>query len=126
MTTEAISIGYAQMRDVLLPSLDGLLEQRIEDARQVLLGNLTVLLVVLAVIGYLSVGADLSVVVSIRSRRAGSGGHAAGDLTTNTDPAARHGLRVVPCCSNDTANPMTCQIVRSPNKPGPYTTSGRN
>ena len=30
MTTEAISIGYAQMRDVLLPSLDGLLEQRIE------------------------------------------------------------------------------------------------
>lgn len=106
MTTEAISIGYAQMRDVLLPSLDGLLEQRIEDARQVLLGNLTVLLVVLAVIGYLSVGAYLSVVASIRSLRAGSERLAAGDLTTHIDLAARDELRFVAGSFNDMADAM--------------------
>ncbi len=106
MTTEAISIGYAQMRDVLLPSLDGLLEQRIEDARQVLLGNLTVLLVVLAVIGYLSVGAYLSVVASIRSLRAGSERLAAGDLTTHINLAARDELRFVAGSFNDMADAM--------------------
>jgi len=106
MTTEAISIGYAQMRDVLLPSLDGLLEQRIEDARQVLLGSLTVLLVVLAVIGYLSVGAYLSVMASIRSLRAGSERLAAGDLTTHIDLAARDELRSVAGSFNDMADAM--------------------
>lgn len=106
MTTEAISIGYAQMRDVLLPSLDGLLEQRIEDARKVLLGNLTVLLVVLAVIGYLSVGAYLSVMASIRSLRAGSERLAAGDLTTHIDLAARDELRFVAGSFNDMADAM--------------------
>ncbi len=106
MTTEAISIGYAQMRDVLLPSLDGLLEQRIEDARQVLLGNLTVLLVVLAVIGYLSVGAYLSVMASIRSLRVGSERLAAGDLTTHIDLAARDELRFVAGSFNDMADAM--------------------
>lgn len=105
MTTEAISIGYAQMRDVLLPSLDGLLEQRIKDARQ-LLGNLTVLLVVLAVIGYLSVGAYLSVMASIRSLRAGSERLAAGDLTTHIDLAARDELRFVAGSFNDMADAM--------------------
>ncbi len=106
ITTEAISIGYAQMRDVLLPSLDGLLEQRIEDARQVLLGNLTVLLVVLAVIGYLSVGAYLSVMASIRSLRVGSERLAAGDLTTHIDLAARDELRFVAGSFNDMADAM--------------------
>jgi len=106
MTTEAISIGYAQMRDVLLPGLDGLLEQRIEDARQVLLGNLTVLLVVLAVIGYLSVGAYLSVMASIRSLRVGSERLAAGDLTTHIDLAARDELRFVAGSFNDMADAM--------------------
>jgi len=106
MTTEAISIGYAQMRDVLLPNLDGLLEQRIEDARQVLLGNLTVLLVVLAVIGYLSVGAYLSVMASIRSLRVGSERLAAGDLTTHIDLAARDELRFVAGSFNDMADAM--------------------
>jgi len=45
MTTEAIGIAYTQMYDVLLPNLDQLLQQRIDDARQMLHGNLAVLLV---------------------------------------------------------------------------------
>ena len=52
-------------------------------------GNLAVLLVVLAVIGYLSVGAYLSVMTSIRSLREGSERLAAGDLTATIELAAR-------------------------------------
>lgn len=126
MTTEAISIGYAQMRDVLLPSLDGLLEQRIEDARQVLLGNLTVLLVVLAVIGYLSVGAYLSVMASIRSLRAGSERLAAGDLTTHIDLAARDELRFVAGSFNDMADAMRGLIGSIKNNSDHVTDSARS
>lgn len=106
MTTEAISIGYTQMYDVLLPSLDQLLQQRIDDARQMLHGNLAMLLVVLAVIGYLSVGAYLSVMTSIRSLRDGSERLAAGDLTTHIDLAARDELRFVAGSFNAMAEAM--------------------
>lgn len=106
MTTEAIGIGYTQMYDVLLPSLDQLLQQRIDDARQMLHGNLAMLLVVLAVIGYLSVGAYLSVMTSIRSLRDGSERLAAGDLTTHIDLAARDELRFVAGSFNAMAEAM--------------------
>lgn len=106
MTTEAIGIAYTQMYDVLLPSLDQLLQQRIDDARQMLHGNLAMLLVVLAVIGYLSVGAYLSVMTSIRSLRDGSERLAAGDLTTHIDLAARDELRFVAGSFNDMADAM--------------------
>ncbi|MBK3868086.1 HAMP domain-containing protein [Pseudomonas stutzeri] len=106
MTTEAITIGYTQMRDVLLPSLDQLLQQRIEDARRMLFGNLAVLLVVLAVLGYLSMGAYLSVMTSIRSLRKGSERLAAGDLTVCIQLAARDELRYVAGSFNDMAEAM--------------------
>ena len=106
MATDAINIGYAQMRDVLLPSLDSLLQQRIDDARLMLHGNLAVLLVVLAVIGYLSIGAYLSVMTSIRSLREGSERLAAGDLTAHIDLAARDELRYVAGSFNDMAEAM--------------------
>ncbi|EWC39001.1 methyl-accepting chemotaxis protein [Stutzerimonas stutzeri] len=106
MTTEAITIGYTQMRDVLLPSLDQLLQQRIEDARRMLFGNLAVLVVVLAVLGYLSMGAYLSVMTSIRSLRKGSERLAAGDLTVCIQLAARDELRYVAGSFNDMAEAM--------------------
>ncbi len=106
MATDAINIGYAQMRDVLLPSLDSLLQQRIDDARLMLHGNLAVLLVALAVIGYLSIGAYLSVMTSIRSLREGSERLAAGDLTAHIDLAARDELRYVAGSFNDMAEAM--------------------
>jgi methyl-accepting chemotaxis protein len=110
MTTEAIGIAYTQMYDVLLPNLDQLLQQRIDDARQMLHGNLAVLLVVLAVIGYLSVGAYLSVMTSIRSLREGSERLAAGDLTATIELAARDELRYVAGSFNDMACAMRALI----------------
>ncbi|NHC11718.1 methyl-accepting chemotaxis protein [Stutzerimonas degradans] len=106
MATEAIGIGYSQMHDVLLPTLDQLLQQRIADARQVLYLNLAVLAGVLAVIGYLSVGAYLSVMTSVRSLREGSEKLAAGDLTTHIQLAARDELRYVAGSFNDMADAM--------------------
>ncbi len=110
MTTEAIGIAYTQMYDVLLPNLDQLLQQRIDDARQMLHGNLAVLLVVLAVIGYLSVGAYLSVMTSIRSLREGSERLAAGDLHATIELAARDELRYVAGSFNDMAGAMRALI----------------
>ena len=106
MTTETIAIGYAQMRDVLLPSLDHLLQQRIDEARHVLYWNVAVLLGVLAVIGYLSAGAYLSVMTSIRCLRAGSERLAGGDLTTRIELAARDELRHVAGSFNHMADAM--------------------
>ncbi|MHB0819416.1 methyl-accepting chemotaxis protein [Stutzerimonas stutzeri] len=106
MTTEAISIGYTQMYEVLLPTLDALLNQRIDHARQVLYLNIAALVAVLAVIGYLSVGAYLSVMNSIRSLRQGSQRLASGDLTAHIDLAARDELRFVAGSFNEMAEAM--------------------
>jgi len=106
MTTEAISIGYTQMYEVLLPTLDALLNQRIDHARQVLHLNIAALVAVLAVIGYLSVGAYLSVMNSIRSLRQGSQRLASGDLTAHIDLAARDELRFVAGSFNEMAEAM--------------------
>ena len=106
MVTETIGIGYAQMRQVLLPTLDQLLEQRIADARQVLWGNIIALLAVLAVLGYLSVGAYLSVMSSIRCLREGSQKLASGDLTAHIDLKARDELRFVAGSFNEMASAM--------------------
>ena len=106
MVTEAIGIGYAQMRQVLLPTLDQLLEQRIADAKQVLYGNIIALLAVLAVLGYLSVGAYQSVMSSIRCLREGSQKLASGDLTAHIDLQARDELRFVAGSFNEMAGAM--------------------
>ena len=106
MTTETIELGYRQMYEVLLPTLDMLLEQRIDGARQILTWNFAVLLLAVAVIGYLSAGAYLSVMTSIRSLRAGSRKLAAGDLTTRIELAARDELRHVAGSFNEMADAM--------------------
>ena len=106
MVTETIGIGYAKMRQVLLPTLDRLLEQRLVDAKQVLWGNIIALLAVLAVFGYLSVGAYLSVMSSIRCLREGSQKLASGDLTAHIDLKARDELRFVAGSFNEMASAM--------------------
>jgi methyl-accepting chemotaxis protein len=106
LTTETIGIGYAQMYDVLLPTLDDLLGQRIARAERVLHTNIAILLAVLLAIGYLSVGAYLSVMTSIRSLREGSRRLAAGDLTTRIELASRDELRFVAGSFNEMSDAM--------------------
>ena len=106
MGTAVIDIGYAQMYEVLLPTLDALLDQRIERAQKVLYLNIAAMVAVLLVIGYLSVGAYLSVMSSIRSLRQGSERLASGDLSTRIELAARDELRFVAGSFNDMAEAM--------------------
>ncbi|HRP97298.1 MAG TPA: methyl-accepting chemotaxis protein [Rhodocyclaceae bacterium] len=106
LTTETIGIGYAQMYDVLLPTLDDLLGQRIARAERVLYTNVAILLAVLVAIGYLSVGAYLSVMTSIRSLREGSHKLATGDLTTHIELAAHDELRFVAGSFNEMSDAM--------------------
>lgn len=106
MATAAIEVGYGQMYDILLPTLDELLHERIEDARGVLLMNIVILVIVLAIIGYLSVGAYLSVIDSIRKLVGGSQRLAQGDLTTHIELDTRDELRQVATSFNEMAGGM--------------------
>ncbi len=106
MGTAVIDIGYAQMYELLLPTLDALLGQRIEHAQKVLYLNISALIAVMTMIGYLSVGAYLSVMSSVRSLREGSERLASGDLTAHIELAARDELRFVAGSFNDMADAM--------------------
>ena len=106
LTTEGITIGYQQMNQVLLPTLDQLLEQRMAEAQQVLYFNLLLAVLVLAVIGYLSMGAYLSVMNSIRCLREGSERLARGELSSHIQLAARDELRFVAAGFNAMAEAM--------------------
>ena len=106
LTTEGITIGYQQMNQVLLPTLDQLLEQRMSEAQQVLYFNLLLAVLVLAVIGYLSMGAYLSVMNSIRCLREGSERLARGELSSHIQLAARDELRFVAAGFNAMAEAM--------------------
>nr|WP_211163037.1 methyl-accepting chemotaxis protein [Aromatoleum diolicum] len=112
MATEAITVGYAQMYDILLPTLDELLHQRIAKAERTLHFNVAVLLVVLVLIAYLSVGAYLSIMGSVRRLADGSHRFAAGDLTTHIELKARDELRLVAGSFNDMAVAM-CRLISS-------------
>ncbi|MFZ2288169.1 MAG: methyl-accepting chemotaxis protein [Halopseudomonas yangmingensis] len=106
LTTAGIAIGYSQVYEVLLPTLDTLLQQRRDEARNTLHLNILVLGVALLIIGYLSVGAYLSVMGSIRSLRHGSQQLAAGDLRTHINLDASDELRYVASSFNEMADSM--------------------
>jgi len=106
MASEAIGIGYQQIRETLLPSLDSLLNQRIAKAQRVLMLNVAVSLLALLLIGYLSAGAYFSVITSVRRLREGSGRLAAGDLTARIELDTRDELRQVAASFNEMAAAM--------------------
>ncbi|WP_312199234.1 methyl-accepting chemotaxis protein [Stutzerimonas balearica] len=106
MASEAIGIGYQQIRETLLPSLDSLLNQRIAKAQRVLMLNVAVSLLALLLIGYLSAGAYFSVMTSVRRLREGSGRLAAGDLTARIELDTRDELRQVAASFNEMAAAM--------------------
>ena len=106
MVSEAIGIGYQQIRETLLPSLDSLLNQRIAKAQRVLMLNVAVSLLALLLIGYLSAGAYFSVMTSVRRLREGSGRLAAGDLTARIELDTRDELRQVAASFNEMAAAM--------------------
>ena len=108
--TEAITIGYGQMHEVFLPKLDELLLQRIDEAERVFYLNLAIFLLLLSFVGYLSAGACLSVLDSIRALREGSARLASGDLTARIELTAKDELRFVASSFNEMAEAMRTLI----------------
>ncbi|WP_407280068.1 methyl-accepting chemotaxis protein [Aromatoleum evansii] len=112
MATETISVGYRQMNEILLPTLDELLRQRIAEAQRVLHFNVAVLVVVAIAIAYLSIGVYLSIMGSVKRLAEGSHRLAAGDLTTAIQLQARDELHVIADSFNDMASTM-CRLITS-------------
>ena len=112
MATAAIDVGYTDMYEVLLPTLDELLLQRIERAERVLHLNIAVVAIVLAAIVYLAIGAYVAIITSIRGLSRGSERFAAGDLTTRIELKARDELRQVADSFNGMAGEMCALIAK--------------
>nr|WP_246264149.1 methyl-accepting chemotaxis protein [Aromatoleum toluvorans] len=112
MATEAITVGYRQMNEILLPTLDELLRHRIAEARRVLYFNIAVLVVVAVAIAYLAIGVYLSIMGSVKRLADGSHRLAAGDLTTAIRLQARDELHMIADGFNDMAATM-CRLITS-------------
>ena len=80
--TEVIDRGYRMMFEVLTPQFEQQLQARAADARQVLLIDIIVTLIVVLAIIYLAVGMYLSVIHSVHGYAEGANRLAAGDFTT--------------------------------------------
>lgn len=110
--TEVIEVGYGQMNEVLLPTLDELLRERIDEHESILHFNIAVLVIVLAAIAYLFVGAYFSIIGSVRRLSEGSRRFASGDLTTHIELAARDELLLVAGSFNEMATGI-CRLIAS-------------
>ncbi len=106
LVTKTLDTGYGALHDILLPTLDQLLEARIGEAEGVKrLGNLVLIGMLLAV-AYLAYGAYLSVMGSVRDLSEGSARLAQGDLTAHIELKANDELRRVAASFNAMADAM--------------------
>lgn len=110
LATGAITVGYEQAYDIMLPTLDEVLEDRIDAAKQILYFNVAVILIALTLIAYLSVGTYLAIVASVHSLADGSRKLASGDLTARIELETRDELRRVGDSFNEMAASM-CGLI---------------
>ncbi|MFZ2853315.1 MAG: methyl-accepting chemotaxis protein [Rhodocyclaceae bacterium] len=85
LTTRVIDLGYKTSAEILSPTLKQLIEARAERARQQLLLTLGIAALMLAIIGYFSVGAYHATIDNVNALAAGARRIASGDLTVRID-----------------------------------------
>ncbi|MDO8933403.1 MAG: methyl-accepting chemotaxis protein [Rhodocyclaceae bacterium] len=95
MTTDVIDIGYKQLFDTLLPTLETELNARQKILQRNLAVNLAVALLVLLVVGYLAVGSYYAVVDGVKQLAREVETIAGGDLTARVKLASRDELQEV-------------------------------
>jgi len=66
LTTSAIDKGYSQMFDTMLPTLERLVERRVDRLQRELVFSIGMALAMLAIVGYFSIGTYLATIGSIR------------------------------------------------------------
>ena len=81
VTSALIDLGYKTMYDILIPQFELQMQQRIQEARNNLLFDMGLVLLVTTLTFYLAVGMYYSVVNSINTLSAGARQLASGDLT---------------------------------------------
>ncbi len=81
--TEVIDMGYTIMFDTLLPQFEKQLQARIDKTRTLLLTEISIAIVAILIVGYLSAGAYFSVMKSVSVFSHGAQRLAAGDLTVH-------------------------------------------
>ncbi|WP_313951830.1 methyl-accepting chemotaxis protein [Accumulibacter sp.] len=103
VTTRAIEKGYKEMFESLLPSLEALLQQRVERAQRDLNINLAVSVLILLIYVYVSIGLYYATIGSINRLAANARTIATGDLSVAVDLGTRDELKLV----GDSLNAMT-------------------
>lgn len=108
--TEEIDLGYRQMFETLFPTLEQLLQQRIEKDESRLHLNIGMAMIVVMGIVYLAIGLYLAIVAGIRSLTEGAERVAAGDLASHIEFAAHDELRVAADHFNSMIEAVRCLI----------------
>lgn len=103
MTTAAIDKGYTQMFDNLLPSLEQLVQRRIENAQRELRVSIALSVVMLLVFAYVSIGAYYATINSITELALKARTLATGDLSVHIDLGTRDELKLVGDSFNEMA-----------------------
>jgi len=80
-TTQVIDLGYKVMFDTLIPQFEQRLQLRRDTARQMLIMNIALAILVVLLVCYLGIGAYYSVLNSVSNFSQGAHRLAAGDLT---------------------------------------------
>lgn len=103
LTTASIDKGYKQMFEVLLPSLEQLVQRRIDNAQRNLRMSIAVAVLLLLLFAYVSIGAYYATIRSINELTRNAHTLATGDLSVRIDLGTQDELKLV----GDSLNEMT-------------------
>ena len=103
VTTRVIEKGYKDMFEILFPTLEQLLQQRVERAQRELGLSIAVVVLILLIYAYVSIGLYFATIGSIKRLAANARTIATGDLGVTVDLGTRDELKLV----GDSLNEMT-------------------
>ncbi len=110
LTTVAIDKGYKQMFETMLPTLETLIQRRIDRLQQDLYISIGLTILMLAAVGYFSIGTYYATVNSIRQLAETAHTLSTGDLRPRIDLGTRDELKLVGDSFNEMANAFSALL----------------
>lgn len=104
LTTVAIDKGYKQMYEIMLPTLDQLIQRRIDRLQKDLRLSIGLTILMLVVVGYFSMGTYYATINSIKQLSDSAHTLSTGDLRPRIDLGTRDELKQVGDSFNEMAN----------------------
>lgn len=111
-TRDAINTGYGELSKTLFPTAEKLIQDRMRGLEVQFYASVGITLLVLAFVGYLSLGSYVAIVSAIRGLAAGADSLASGNLGTRVEIEARDELGAVAQHFNDMASTFS-ELIRS-------------